>query len=116
MNIPISCGKCKYGNTRDMSIDDLNTFCFILGYDEDSCDFPNRRDGTRRMRGCPLPKLMDEQVKMAEQRLEAHKLKKVLFRKMLKGKTKLIRKRNASRLIKLSEKIDTGGVSLNWIR
>lgn len=101
MNIPISCGKCRYGNTFDMSIDDLCTYCMVLGYSSDWCDFPNRRDDTLRMRNCPLPNLTKEQIEIAEIRLKEYRLKKIIRNRIFFGKTKLIKKRNLGRARKL---------------
>lgn len=108
MNIPKSCGGCKYGYTYDMSIDDLRTHCFVLNYGEDWCDFPNRIDYTSRMRGCPLPNLTEDQIKIAKEGLEKYKLQKKMLKKALDGKTKLIRKRNWSRIKKLPKKNNKG--------
>lgn len=104
MNIPSSCGKCKYGNTFDLSIDDLCTYCMVLGCSGDWVDFPSREDGTHRMRYCPLPSLTNEQIVVAEKRLGTYNLKKGLIHRALHGKTKLIRKRNWSRLDRLERK------------
>ena len=104
MNIPKSCGECKYGHTYDMSIDDLCTKCMVTNYKSDWCSFPNRSDGTHRMRGCPLPNLTDNQIKVAEVRLKRYTTMRILLKKALKGKTKLIRKRNWSRINRLGKK------------
>jgi hypothetical protein len=52
--MPKACGKCEYGITYDLSIDDLVTKCKLTNCEQDWCDFPNRNDGTLRMFGCPL--------------------------------------------------------------
>lgn len=52
--IPISCGRCEYGEIWDMSVDDLVTVCELLRCQQDWCGFPDRIDGTIRMFGCPL--------------------------------------------------------------
>lgn len=114
MNIPKSCGICRYGNTYDMSVDDLFTYCYVLDYGKDWCDFPNRADNTLRMRGCPLPDITDKQFKMAEHKIEIHEKKRKYAKKMMKGKTKLIRTRNIQKLIKLNEKCYTGTMTIEW--
>jgi hypothetical protein len=68
---------------------------------EDWCDFPNRKDGTDRMKNCPLPNLTKEQIIIAEKRLEELNLKKKILNKFRYGKTKLIRKRNLGRMYKI---------------
>lgn len=114
MNIPKSCGRCRYGNTYDLSVDDLCTYCFILGYEEEWCEFPNRRDNTIRMGRCPLPNLTEKQIKVAEDKINTHKQKKKIAYRVANGKTKLIRKRNVSRFIKLNNKINTGNIPIEW--
>lgn len=104
MNIPTSCGSCQYGNTFDLSVDDLCTYCFILDQEEEWCNFPNRKDKTLRMRGCPLPNITKEQLKQANNKIKIHKLKERVLYKAIKGRTKLIRKRNVSRLKKIAKK------------
>lgn len=101
MSIPNSCGSCKYGRTHDMSIDDLYTTCYILGYGEDWCSFPNRGDGTLRMDSCPLPDITSQQIKVAQERIKEYKFRQGLWNKIRFGKTKLIKKRNLARAKKL---------------
>ena len=113
INIPNSCGKCKYGNTYDLSIDNLCTYCYVLDYSQDWCDIPRMQDGTMRFRECPLPNLTNKQVKMADNKIETHKAKRKFAHRMIHGKTKLIRKRNESRLMKLAN-INTGKIPLRW--
>lgn len=110
MNIPISCGSCKCGVTKDMSVDDLITHCYITGFEQDWCDFPNRKDGTDRMYGCPLPNVTVDQFNKAVQTIknETERIKKnrkIFFRRS-RGKTKLIKKRNQARWRKIIKEIN----------
>lgn len=101
MNIPVSCGKCRYGNTFDISIDDLCTYCRILGTSEDWCDFPNRPDGTLRMHNCPISNLTKEQMLIGEKRIVEDKKKAQLLYRYYHGRTVKIRKRSLGRLKKI---------------
>ena len=104
MNIPSSCGKCKYGETFDLSVDDLCTYCVALGYGGDWTDYPHRQDGTVRMKDCPLSDLTNEEVIIINKKLARYNLEKGLVNIALHGKTKLIRKRNWGRLDRLEAK------------
>ena len=97
MEIPISCGACRYGYTFDLSVDDLCTYCTATGDTRDWCDFPHREDKTYRMWSCPLPEMTRLQYEraMKEKSIGKHILK--LKNKMMHGKTKLIKKRNRRR-------------------
>ena len=104
MNMPNTCGRCKYGETFDLSVDDLCTYCIILGYEGDWVDFPNREDGTSRMQNCPLDSMTGKEITVIDKKLKRHNLERRLVDKALRGRTKLIRKRNWSRLDKLEAK------------
>ncbi|MFW5891377.1 MAG: hypothetical protein ACOCUI_04080 [bacterium] len=103
MNIPKSCEICKYGNTFDLSVDDLCTYCYITGIQQDWCDFPNRLDKTLRMHGCPLPDLTDEQIEITNKRITETKNRRKIIYRLIHGKTKLIRKRNLGRARKCAD-------------
>lgn len=103
ITIPQSCYYCKYGNTFDLSVDDLCTYCMVLNEHQDWCDFPNRKDKSLRMYGCPLPNLTELQIAIAEKRLKEIILINKVINKIYHGKTKLIRKRNLSRAKRLAK-------------
>ena len=103
MQIPVSCGKCKYGETFDLSVDDLCTICFISKQSSDWCDFPERNDGTTRMEDCPLPNVSQRQIQRAEKMLKRRKQMYGIIRRIYRGKTYRIRKRNLSRARKYNE-------------
>ena len=102
IEIPTSCGRCKYGRTYDLSVDDLVTKCFITGHSQDWCDFPRSSD---RMYGCPLPNVSDGQLARAKKTADMYLEFKRIWNLFLNTKGR-IQKKNITRLNRMGEKID----------
>ena len=100
VDIPISCMMCRYGVSRDLSVDDIAINCLITNIEQDLCDFRIREDGSLRQSYCPLPYLTEAQYRLGEKRIKVRKLANSLFNKYLHGKKK-VKLRALSRLKKL---------------
>lgn len=99
-NINGICGECKYGITKDMSIDDLTTHCFISHIDNDWCDMKWDINQNLKTTHCPLNNASQIQKDKAIQEIKQIKDNQKMFYRSMNGRTKLIRKRNISRVMK----------------